>query len=527
MATASPTELLFAAVEAGDAVAASRSLRRGAAAKARKLVTLRCKVFERLEPQQDGYVGRGAVEFLEDTLVAESALCVAIMRGHIDIVRILLDWGADINEPIEWKISNWGKHWVKQIWNTQRWFFTINFPSALAFALGKLGTIKLFNGNLDREWQNAAERGILPMNAPGAQVVVLDPARSHQTFTQSPIVPDLSMIELLLSRGAVVTNQLVQACGDLEDERIALTIRHHWRQRQWEAQRHSQITPPVTPGAVASDRDSGEDERRSDQQSHSNLSANKKRLSETAFLEISVRLLDAETQNERLLTENAQLREKGRNLQSQIVELTRNARQGDEARDRLQGRVEELEQENNTLRQYLASRAAHSANESETALETGDTLGGRIVREVMYGARDFDALDPGHVSIGLGQRIFVIEVADGWGRGINLTTKQGGYFPMSFVTSAPLGSFPVPSSPMAQEFEDPDRSSAQDRARSVSIVRGNSFESRPGRARAAAPTDAKSVDLRRSKSSRSVERARTAVRDFLKGIRGNGGQDTR
>ncbi|KXS10356.1 hypothetical protein M427DRAFT_74325 [Gonapodya prolifera JEL478] len=214
---------LIDAIEAGDARTAQAAIAEGADPNSRKSQILGCIVYEGSKWSSSflGFGGGGPKEkpvggFAPRNAQAkgESALAVAILRNNPHIVQILLDSGADLNIPIEWKIIRGRAVWSEPIWNsvvhgaTATWDMTYHFGSALELAIGE-GLTRDPHGETRIEARATPRE--LWINMPGILNIMSDPgtrgggSKEKPTFKSIDLVPNLEIVDILLRHCVRVT----------------------------------------------------------------------------------------------------------------------------------------------------------------------------------------------------------------------------------------------------------------------------------------------------------------------------------
>ncbi|KAJ3341442.1 hypothetical protein HDU93_004843 [Gonapodya sp. JEL0774] len=165
MSRSSPTSSaakLIEAVERGDILEVENLLTNGADPNAVKTVTL-------------------LLLNKTDTVNGESALALAILHGHDQIVEVLLKHGADPMQKISWIISEYPEHgesWTIQKWDN-RWRYKFSCTDALSLAW--VGTCRRaeFHENGDESVAVEVSEKVL-INMPGGDVVhILDSVWGH------------------------------------------------------------------------------------------------------------------------------------------------------------------------------------------------------------------------------------------------------------------------------------------------------------------------------------------------------------
>ncbi|KAJ3335333.1 hypothetical protein HDU93_005786, partial [Gonapodya sp. JEL0774] len=202
MSTARDIQLIEA-VENGQAQRVRQLLADGANPNTRKRVTLTCSI--------EG-------ETKTDTVECESALTLAIIHANEDIVKALLEGGADANLACEWKVADWGSSWNADRWNRTRWYWTFSFPSALTLAMARGGKWTWWDGRTE---DSPYPNNKLSINHKGGHIQLKDPAVLQDArirfFTVRPSLP---IVKLLLSHGAAVAQREFDAARKQPDGRF-------------------------------------------------------------------------------------------------------------------------------------------------------------------------------------------------------------------------------------------------------------------------------------------------------------------
>ncbi|KAJ3342534.1 hypothetical protein HDU93_001920 [Gonapodya sp. JEL0774] len=218
--------LLLEAAEIGDVEGLEAALKAGAEPYARKVVTLRCLVFEEMKRSKKLLsdevvlkgVGRSENRYL--TWNAESALALAIIFNHTDCVATLLQGRADPNLPVSWSVVRGRPIWVQDEWNqlsVGQYDLTYRFDSALALALGwgdsfeRDGTSVQIIGEEERQGQ-------LVLNKRGAVIRLATPTNVQETVQLAKLSPNPDIVALLIKAGATVTDSHWDAARKLEDK---------------------------------------------------------------------------------------------------------------------------------------------------------------------------------------------------------------------------------------------------------------------------------------------------------------------
>ncbi|KAJ3301793.1 hypothetical protein HDU93_006799, partial [Gonapodya sp. JEL0774] len=223
---------LFKAVESSNLAEVRTALAAGADPNARKKVSISCFVFEgskwstSLFSKTPTEKPVGSYTMLNATTHGESALAMAIMQGNVELVRLLLDNGADPTLPIEWKIIRGRNVWTQSVWQNviQRgtWDITYTFGSALELAIGEgvasdpMGQTRIESmGSTSRElWINKKGFFVLHSN-PGAG------PSDEKSFQTIEFTPDLRILDLLLQHTDVhvtpTLRPLITSCANHPD----------------------------------------------------------------------------------------------------------------------------------------------------------------------------------------------------------------------------------------------------------------------------------------------------------------------
>ncbi|KAJ3342085.1 hypothetical protein HDU93_003301 [Gonapodya sp. JEL0774] len=175
---------LIDSIEEGTFDLLQIALRNGGDPNVRKRIVLKARYLleKNLYSHEDKYVNG------TDSQLGESALVLAIKSQRVDIVRALLEHGADPNRPVDWLIPDFlksqdSKKWDQERWNT-RWASHRAYPSALDFAL--------FSG---RE----------KFNLKGPVVQLDNPSLERHVCSSVILFPNPDVIKVMLQLGAIPT----------------------------------------------------------------------------------------------------------------------------------------------------------------------------------------------------------------------------------------------------------------------------------------------------------------------------------
>ncbi|KAJ3322340.1 hypothetical protein HDU93_003120, partial [Gonapodya sp. JEL0774] len=231
---------LIDAAEGGDAAHVRRLLADGANPNARKKVTLTV-------------TKSGHLFARSETVLGESALALAVIYGHEDVVRALLSGGADhpATSTCEWRISNHCSPWTSDDWSKHRWIGTYSFPSTLSLALGGPGTLTWWNGGVG---DATSSDGGLYINLKGGLVELEDPKTRSDTCIWARIRPSLAIVQLLLDHGAIVSDIEWDAARRHPDPLFSVALQPYYTETPKTSSRalspgssnESPITPQIT-----------------------------------------------------------------------------------------------------------------------------------------------------------------------------------------------------------------------------------------------------------------------------------------
>ncbi|KAJ3311280.1 hypothetical protein HDU93_005297, partial [Gonapodya sp. JEL0774] len=204
---------LIAAVEANSLALVRKALAEGADPNARKKVVLSAKLDKK--------------ETKTDTISAESALAIAVMKTSVDVVAALVQAGADPVRPVEWKISHLSPAWESSTWNQSPWYLTFTWPSTLALALTCKGKVvnhrmKVCSSDTYCSWTMDIEKGKLWTNKTGGEVHLDSPSTFDSSWAEITYAPRLEVVAVLLQHAAGSINaDLLSAAKTLGDKRFA------------------------------------------------------------------------------------------------------------------------------------------------------------------------------------------------------------------------------------------------------------------------------------------------------------------
>ncbi|KXS12871.1 hypothetical protein M427DRAFT_59179 [Gonapodya prolifera JEL478] len=200
--------MLIEAIEAGAVEAVRLVLGAGVQPDVRKKVTLSVLV--------DG-------SRRQDSTEAETPLALAILYGRPDFVKLLIDAGASVRDPVGWKVPNWEERWVEERWRNGRWFATYTFESVLEVALCCPASISSpFAAGKERLETIVKDEQQLALNIDGSPALVTDPVQQKDAFHFMEMKPNHSVIKALLNGGAPVTDRCIDRAMQLGAEGEAL-----------------------------------------------------------------------------------------------------------------------------------------------------------------------------------------------------------------------------------------------------------------------------------------------------------------
>ncbi|KXS18392.1 hypothetical protein M427DRAFT_132749 [Gonapodya prolifera JEL478] len=218
--------LLLEAAEIGDADGIAAALKAGAEPNSRKVVTLRCLVFDdvkrskKLLSDEEVEKGVGRSENRYVTWSAESALALAIIHNHPQCVAALLEGRADPNLPVAWQVARGRPIWTQDVWNGMlegKYDLNYRFESALAVALG-WGEAFERDGTPVQIMRPNERRADMLINKGGAVVRLATPQSAQETIQVATVSPNPDIVGLLVQAGATVTDDLLDAARRLEDK---------------------------------------------------------------------------------------------------------------------------------------------------------------------------------------------------------------------------------------------------------------------------------------------------------------------
>ncbi|KAJ3336294.1 hypothetical protein HDU93_003127 [Gonapodya sp. JEL0774] len=190
MASEGTNAKLITAIENGSLAQVRAALRGGAdVTVARKTVNLRVRV--------GGLFGAT----YEKRAPAEPVMALAVRSGNAEIVKELLDAGCDPNSELVWMIPNSCKKWTQQHWDRWRWLWTFEFTSALDLAL---------------------TQGMIAFNRRGPSLSYRSPKGDGETHESFKLVPNMEVVQVLLSRGAEVDEAILEKARKLSVGRSQL-----------------------------------------------------------------------------------------------------------------------------------------------------------------------------------------------------------------------------------------------------------------------------------------------------------------
>ncbi|KAJ3337324.1 hypothetical protein HDU93_001229 [Gonapodya sp. JEL0774] len=225
---------LIEAVEFESVDRVRRLLAQGANANSRKRVSLTARVKEERLLRKGGLFYSDQYETIvdarTDAIECESVLGLAIMRGNEDIVRALLENGADPNMEIAWKISSWGKSWDVAKWNDRRWYWTSSFLCPLMLAMARGGTWSFSSGGGTGELPYSD--GTIYANRKGGNVLLDNPRREEDSYATIRLNPNLEIVKILIQYHANVTTGVLATAKRHSNSQFSEILESHPSERQ-------------------------------------------------------------------------------------------------------------------------------------------------------------------------------------------------------------------------------------------------------------------------------------------------------
>ncbi|KAJ3335750.1 hypothetical protein HDU93_004556 [Gonapodya sp. JEL0774] len=187
---------LIEAVEKGLKDEVKSLLQKGADPRARKLVGVRVYDRDNLGSEADSMEGwdEPSDPDWEDFQLCESALALAVIHGYADILSVLLEKAAQINEgallrEVSWHIPHtWDPVLfdIKDVWYTE-----VLFPDLLALALGCNGSYDLeppYEAVTDEDdaYDLQIHDGRIRINRPGGRVVIKKSCDDYDHYDDDP-----------------------------------------------------------------------------------------------------------------------------------------------------------------------------------------------------------------------------------------------------------------------------------------------------------------------------------------------------
>ncbi|KAJ3338678.1 hypothetical protein HDU93_009162 [Gonapodya sp. JEL0774] len=396
--------LLIEAVENGQAQRVRQLLSEGANPNARKRVTLTCKIGRETET---------------DSVECESALALGILHAHEEVVKALLDGGADPNGACEWKTSNCS-NWMGLLnadsWTdlSKRWVGSYLFPSPLTLAVARGGKWMNWDGSTSNPAPDSDNK--LAINLKGGSVQLRQP-RVYQDACISPFAlqPSLPILQVLLSHGAAVTQRELDAACKWPDQLFLQALQHHQFHPPTSVPAHSQHSPsaPASPSPTSQSTET-----------FLALLTNKDReiIALRAELdqvkgrneELSVRTAVAESKVEEVMQRNVEHQARITNLEAANQDLQTQNYALSTKNDTLSAEIRTLSTKNAALEREIGNLAQLTSLPPEPP--TREPQPPRTVKKLMHAIAEYFAQDTDELDVAVGDEIYVnLEFADGWG----------------------------------------------------------------------------------------------------------------
>ncbi|KAJ3337660.1 hypothetical protein HDU93_000738 [Gonapodya sp. JEL0774] len=391
---------LIAAVESRQLNDVRAALAAGASPDARKKTTLRAKV-------EGGKV-------MSETAWGESALALAVLYAREDIVKELLNAGADVHRLIEWKLPTWDQgDWSTDTWQKNRWLLTYRCASIIDLVTGS-PIISSANVDIRDEFMAMAEQeSKFGMSKDGAEIQIEHPTTQSEAFDFGGFICNLPILRLLLARGAQVPSRARRAARAMQDQEACEVIEAHIRnleQRNGNNVRAASLVEEVDYSQVVM-----------------TLSEMKKRVAE-----------------ERIAAQQRAV-EHGRI----VGDLERELKDVQNEVERLRSQVHDSD------RQRIYTPPAPIAPVAPIAVPVWPPLSPNArfgndqtpsitapavpppMSGLMFAIHEFPGRKPGEVALKAGDRVTCERRTDGWGLGRNLDTNSYGFYPLTHVAPSP------------------------------------------------------------------------------------------
>ncbi|KXS22547.1 hypothetical protein M427DRAFT_50846 [Gonapodya prolifera JEL478] len=380
---------------------------------ARKRISLECKVLV-----SRNLIGKPEERVETDTADGESALCLAILTGRSELVRAVLEAGADPNSMISWKVPSGAETWTKALWEKRRWHLQFTSPSALDFALGG---VRVFFGDGSpaiRQQAELEDTGRLLISKRGENVRLSNPRSPSESYQRATLTPNLDIVTWLLNKGAVVSlscrdaaTRLGRAASPLPEFAALLEAPRSFvidLHRGFSVTRGDEMRTPSQSSRVTIDdtrRGSAVDDLRRELED----------LRRTVEAQIGMPppgAIDIERERDALYSQLMALQHQHEQLlcdHDQLTELYR-----------------DLRRENEYIRKLYVSS------------EPPNPQSPLPIFKLVVVKSDYEKEGPEYMNLLVGQRVFCYaEYVNTWGWGTNDSSRENGFFPLSCVMAPP------------------------------------------------------------------------------------------
>ncbi|KAJ3335617.1 hypothetical protein HDU93_004898 [Gonapodya sp. JEL0774] len=425
--------ILISAVESGDLARVRGALKAGASPNARKVAKFKWRVFSKKEDQGGVVSGVGNPDVKEETHAVESAVALSIIAGRADIVSLLVLAGADIHQPVEWKISSSSDEiWVADSW-TDYHCLTFSYPNALTLAIGRGGRVKWDCKANRTDWQHAMDKGEVRINKKGGMVLVEDAKVDADACEVRMLIPALDVVSLLLCHGASVSDTVLRSAEKLEDARFSRLIAHHQELlvketlAQHEAALAGRPRTPVisapqlsiSPNVSPSQPESAMSRPSSNPELESWITTLESRIMTLESTNTALRLELSTTQADLLTLRNHESALEAQGAATKFEVLA------------LKALVADLSREVTSLRHDLNPSGAGTREAGSVSV---------VVEKVMVVTAPYVPKAADEIALGSGKKVFVKKTyKDGWGEGFDLSSSTAGFFPLNHLSEPTVG----------------------------------------------------------------------------------------